>query len=73
MRRTVLERRVRVLEGRIASLETSFPADFGRVDARTEAELAFEHCQHVFKVVRWGSTVVAGASFFGAVLTYALT
>ena len=72
-RSTALEHRVRILEARIASLDTSVTQDFAVVDARTEAELAFEHSQRILKAVRWGSATGAGASLGFAALTYLVT
>ena len=59
---TALEHRVRILEGRIASLNPSLTSDFPLADARTEADLAVEYSQRVLKTVRWGSVAVVGAS-----------
>lgn len=69
MRRAALEHRVRVLEGRIATLDASITGDFELADARTEAALAQEQSQRVLKGVRWLGITMTGASLVLAALT----
>jgi hypothetical protein len=73
MRRSALERRVRILEGRIASLDPALTIDFERADLHTEAEVASEFSRRVVKAVQWGSVALSGVSLIGAVVTLVLT
>lgn len=72
-RSTALEHRIRILEARIASLDTSLTRDFPFVDARTAAGLALEDSQRLLKAVRCGSVSFAGASLLLAALSYVVT
>jgi hypothetical protein len=53
---------VKILEGRIASLDPSMIGDFALVDARSDADFAMERTHRMLKAVRWGSVALAGSS-----------
>ena len=72
-RATGLDRRIRILEGRIAALDPSITGDYASADARAEAEFAMECSERLIRTVRWGSVVVAGTSLLFAALTYLLS
>ena len=65
---TNLERRLRILEGRFATLDPSITGDFSLADAHTEAEMAVETSQRVARTLFWGSSaLLAGSMTFAAV------